>query len=201
VFATMEGGALTTNDDRFADRARQLRSFGQAGLVDCASAGINGKMMEVAALVGLRSLDTFDEVIAHRVAITADYVARLSKIPGLTVQQVPAGNLSTRLYMAMLVDPQAFGLNADELAEALKPENIVARRFLDPPVHKMSYYRGRFGDISLPVTEFVAGNAVALPLYSDMTSREVEIITNAVRDLQANSAAVRGHLSAQSAPA
>ena len=201
VFATMEGGALTTNDDRFADRARQLRSFGQAGLVDCASAGINGKMMEVAALVGLRSLDTFDEVIAHRAAITADYVARLSKIPGLTVQQVPAGNLSTRLYMAMLVDPQAFGLNADELAEALKPENIVARRFLDPPVHKMSYYRGRFGDISLPVTEFVAGNAVALPLYSDMTSREVEIITNAVRDLQANSAAVRAHLSAQSAHA
>ena len=103
--------------------------------------------------------------------------------------------------MAMLVDPQAFGLNADELAEALKPENIVARRFLDPPVHKMSYYRGRFGDISLPVTEFVAGNAVALPLYSDMTSREVEIITNAVRDLQANSAAVRAHLSAQSAHA
>ena len=201
VFATMEGGALTTNDDRFADRARQLRSFGQAGLVDCASAGINGKMMEVAALVGLRSLDVFDEVIAHRAAITADYVARLSKIPGVTVQHVPAGNLSTRLYMAMLIDPQAFGLNADQLTEALKPENIVARRFLDPPVHKMLYYRGRFGDISLPVTEFVAGNAVALPLYSDMTSREVETITNAVRDLQANSAAVQSHLSAQSAPA
>ena len=53
----------------------------------------------------------------------------------------------------------------------------------------------------LPVTEFVASNAVALPVYSDMTWREVEIITGAVRDLQANSAAVRERLTAQSAPA
>jgi len=199
VFATMEGGALTTTDPVFAEKARQLRSFGQAGLVDCATAGINGKMMEVAALVGMRSLDTFDDVIAHRLAIAGDYVTRLSAIPGLTVQHVPAGNLSTRLYMAIVVDRDAFGLSADELVEALRSENIVGRRFLDPPVHRMSYYRKRFGDVSLPVTEHVAANAVALPLYSDMTLDEVARITDAVRELQSAAREVRGRLS--SAPA
>jgi len=199
VFATMEGGALTTTDPVFAEKARQLRSFGQAGLVDCATAGINGKMMEVAALVGMRSLDTFDDVIAHRLAIAGDYVTRLSAIPGLTVQHVPAGNLSTRLYMAIVVDRDAFGLSADELVEALRSENIVGRRFLDPPVHRMSYYRKRFGDVSLPVTEHVAANAVALPLYSDMTLDEVARITGAVRELQSAAREVRGRLS--SAPA
>jgi len=201
TFATMEGGALTTNDAAFAARARQLRSFGQAGLVDCAAAGINGKMMEVAALVGMRSLDTFDEVIAHRARIGAEYVKRLSAIPGIAVQHVPEGNLSTRLYMAMVVDRDTFGLNADELVEALRPENIVGRRFLDPPVHRMSYYRSRYGDVSLPVTESVAANAVALPLYSDMTIDEVTAITGAVHRLQAESAAVRARLASVPAPA
>jgi dTDP-4-amino-4,6-dideoxy-D-glucose transaminase len=201
VFATMEGGALTTTDPVLAEKARQLRSFGQAGLVDCATAGINGKMMEVAALVGMRSLDTFDDVIAHRLAIAGEYVTRLSAIPGLTVQHVPAGNLSTRLYMAIVVDRDAFGLSADELVEALRSENIVGRRFLDPPVHRMSYYRKRFGDVSLPVTEHVAANAVALPLYSDMTLDEVARITGAVRELQSAAREVRGRLSSAAATA
>lgn len=194
TFATMEGGALTTRDAAFAEKARQLRSFGQAGLVDCASAGINGKMMEVAALVGMRALDTFDDVIAHRVRIATEYVKRLLAIPGVAVQQVREENLSTRLYMAMIVDRDAFGLTADELVEALRADNIVGRRFLDPPVHRMSYYRSRFGDVSLPVTEHVAANAVALPLYSDMTMEEVTGITGAVQRLQAESRAVRARL-------
>jgi dTDP-4-amino-4,6-dideoxyglucose len=190
VFATMEGGALTTRDAAFA---------GQAGLVDCATAGINGKMMEVAALVGIRSLDTFDAVIAHRSAIADDYVRRLGTIPGLTVQQIAPGNLSTRLYMAIVVDRDAFGLNADALVEALRAENIVGRRFLDPPVHRMSYYRKRFGEVSLPATEFIASNTVALPLYTDMTADEVARITEAIRQLQAAAPDVRARLS--SAPA
>jgi dTDP-4-amino-4,6-dideoxygalactose transaminase len=201
TYSTMEGGALTTDDDRLAERARQLRSFGQAGLVDCASAGINGKMTEVAALVGLRSLDTFDAVIAHRVAIAADFAARLSPIPGVTVQHVPDGNLSTRLYMGFTVDAAAFGLTADEVAEAMKAENVMARRFLDPPVHRMSYYRDRVGAVSLPVTEAVASSAVALPLYSDMTFAEVELITTALAGVQRHAAAIKARLTAQTAPA
>ena len=194
VFATMEGGALTTGDPAFYETARQLRSFGQAGLVDCASAGINGKMMEVAALVGLRSLDTYDQVVAHRAAITAEYERRLAAVPGLAVQHVRPGNLSTRLYMAFVVDAEVYGLTADETAEALKLENIVGRRFLDPPVHRMSYYRKRFGDVSLPVTEAVASNAVALPLYSDMTMAEMTRITDAVRGIHDDRAAMRSRL-------
>ena len=199
VFATMEGGALTTNDSTFYETARQLRSFGQAGLVDCATAGINGKMMEIAALVGLRSLDTYDEVVAHRVKMGAEYEKRLSAIPGLAVQQVVPGNLSTRLYMAAVVNADVFGFTADETAEALKLEGIVGRRFLDPPVHKMSYYRKHFGDVSLPVTEAVASNALALPLYSDMTMDELTRVTDAVRAIHEQRATVRARLASASA--
>jgi dTDP-4-amino-4,6-dideoxygalactose transaminase len=194
VFSTMEGGALTTNDSGLYELARQLRSFGQTGLVDCESAGLNGKMMEVAALVGLRALDTFADVVAHRRAIVTEYVRLLSEIPGLTAQMVRPGDMSTRLYMALVVDHEEFGLTADELVGALRFENIIARRFLDPPVHRMAYYRRTLGQITLPVTEDISPRAVALPVYSDMTVDEVSRITTAVRGIRDNSAAVRAKL-------
>jgi UDP-4-amino-4-deoxy-L-arabinose-oxoglutarate aminotransferase len=103
--------------------------------------------------------------------------------------------------MAIVVDREIFGLNADEMVEVLRAENIVGRRFLDPPVHRMSYYRQRFGDVSLPVTEFVASNTVALPLYSDMTHDEVARITDAIGQLQSAASEVRARLSSASATA
>ncbi len=109
---TMEGGALTTNVPALFGRACQLRGFGQIGDVDCGRAGPNGKMMEVSALVGLRALDTFDEVLAHRAWIEAEYERLLAAIPGVRLQGVVPGNTSSRLYEALLLDEKRFGLGS-----------------------------------------------------------------------------------------
>jgi dTDP-4-amino-4,6-dideoxy-D-glucose transaminase len=194
VFGTMEGGALTTNDPEFYERARLYRAWGQVGPVDCALPGLNGKMIEVAALVGLRTLDTYDEVIAHRARIEAEYDRLLGAIPGVTVQKIAPGNTSTRLYEAFLLDSEAFGLSRDELIEGLRQDNITARKFLDPPVHQMTYYRQTFGDVHLPVTERVAKTAVALPFPSNMTAGEVQAICKTVAALQQQAEAVRSRL-------
>jgi dTDP-4-amino-4,6-dideoxyglucose len=169
VFPTMEGGALTTNDLKMYEVARQLRNFGQAGPVDCSMAGMNGKMMEISALIGIHLLKDYESVIAHRLKIAKAYEQQLAPLPGLRMQKVMPNNLSTYLYLALVVDADEFGLSRDDLIEALAVENITARRFLDPPVHRMSYYVNNFGSTSLPVVEDVASRAVALPLFSDMT--------------------------------
>jgi dTDP-4-amino-4,6-dideoxygalactose transaminase len=191
VFGTMEGGALTTNDPELYERARLLRGFGQIGAVDCGLAGLNGKMMEVAALVGLRALDKFDAVLEHRSRIEVEYDRLLAAIPGVCLQRIAPGNTSSRLYQAFRLDPDAFGLSRDELIEALRLENITARKFLDPPVHRMTYYRQTFGDVHLPVTEAVAASAVALPFPSNMMFDEVRAIGGAVASLQERAPAVR----------
>lgn len=198
VFGTMEGGALTTNDPELYERARLLRGFGQIGPVDCGLAGLNGKMMEVAALVGLRSLDKYGAVLAYRASIEAEYDRLLGGIPGVALQKVAPGSTSTRLYQAFVLDSDAFGLSRDELIEALRLENITARKFLDPPVHRMTYYRRTFGDVHLPVTEAVAATAVALPFPSNMTFAEVRAIGGAVASLQERAQAVRSQLAPMS---
>lgn len=191
VFGTMEGGALTTNDPELYERARLLRAWGQIGPVDCGLAGLNGKMMEISALMGLRALDKYEAVLGHRARIEAEYDRLLTSIPGVTLQKVLPGRTSTRLYQALLLDPDVFGLTRNELIEALRLENITARKFLDPPVHQMTYYRGTFGDVHLPVTEEVAASAVALPFPSDMSFEEVRGIAEAVASVQACAPDVR----------
>jgi dTDP-4-amino-4,6-dideoxygalactose transaminase len=196
VFGTMEGGALTTNDPALYERARLLRGFGQIGPVDCGLAGLNGKMTEVCALVGLRTLDAFEQVLARRARLGAEYASLLGEIPGVVPQHVRPENESSRLFLSFLLDPDAFGLSRDELIEALKLENITARKFLDPPVHRMTYYREKYGDVHLPLTEAVAASAVALPFPSDLTAEELRAVCGAVASLQRNAPAVRSRLSA-----
>lgn len=195
VFGTMEGGAIATNDGALYERARQLRSFGQVGAVDCALAGLNGKMMEVAALMGIRSLQTYDDVLRHRQRIADEYDRLLGSIPGLTVQHVTRNATSTRLYQAVRLD-SSFGLSRDELVQALLAENIVARKFLDPPIHQMTYYVEQYGSQTLPRTEEVASSAVALPLPSDMTLLEVSSIGDALAALCREAPAVRAAINA-----
>ena len=179
VFSTMEGGALATNDPQLYELARQLRSFGQIGKVDCRVAGLNGKMMEVAALVGITFLRNFEAVIRHRIAVAEQYEHELAQVPGLRFQKVHPENMSTRLYFVVLVDSEAFGLDRDELVKALKYENITARRFLDPPVHRMTCYKNIANDV-LPRTDYVSSHAMALPIFSDMREEEVKGVCNAI---------------------
>ena len=104
------------------------------------------------------------------------------------------GSTSTRLYEAFVLDQQRFGLNRDQLVEALKSDNITARKFLDPPVHRMTCYRAMVGEVSLPNTDRVAANAVALPFPSDMSLDEVRAVSGAVASLHDRADAVRRRL-------
>ena len=82
----------------------------------------------------------------------------------------------------------------DQLIEALRFENITGRRFLDPPVHRMTCYRDMSGDISLPITDFVASRAIALPVFSDMALDDVQKIFAAIADIYDHRVEVREYL-------
>src|SRR3546814_14713893 len=62
AFNTMEGGAVTTNDDELAEAMRLIRNFGFKGYDNVIHPGTNGKMIEVCAAMGLANLDGFDGV-------------------------------------------------------------------------------------------------------------------------------------------
>ena len=177
-----EGGIIATDDDLLAERCRIGRDYGNPGDYDCRFVGLNARMSELHAATALVSFDDLEERLAARRSLAAAYHEAFAEISGITAPDVPGEDRSTYKDLAILVDPDLFGLSADDLADALSAEGIETRRYYQPPVHRMRAYEGRgrrAGD--LPVTAWAAEGALCLPLWEGMTEAQVKRVSDAVR--------------------
>ena len=176
----MEGGAVLTNRKDIYDGVSSLRNFGKNYRdADCDYAGFNGKMTEVCALIGLKLLPTLDRTVRDRDTMASHYIKRLGHLKGIRFQQIQKKSLSSWLYFQFEMIKEECGMSRDELISALEEQMITARRFNFPPNHLLSCYKST-KPVSLPIAERVSSNAIALPLYSDMTTSEVDMISDAV---------------------
>jgi dTDP-4-amino-4,6-dideoxyglucose len=195
AFATMEGGCLSTRDAAIARRAESLRNFGQlGGGPDCDEAGLNGKMAEVCALIGLEQLATIDAAARRRGQVAARYRAGLSRLPGLSFATAPAGQDPVWLYFPVVVDAAEFGLDREQVFTALAAENLHVRKYFGLPCHHMTAYASQ-RSVRLPRTEHLAYNVVALPVYNDMTDAECDLFVEAFARLREHAPRVRARLS------
>src|SRR5262249_17442724 len=85
AFPTMEGGCLCSHDQDLLRRARVIRNFGQDTAGDCTEPGLNGKLTEICALIGLEQLKTFEQAANERRRAVGKMRAGLEQIPGLSV--------------------------------------------------------------------------------------------------------------------
>jgi dTDP-4-amino-4,6-dideoxygalactose transaminase len=182
AFNTMEGGALVSRDPDIIRRGKALRNFGQIRGADCDEPGMNGKMMEISALIGIEQLKNFDQVVEHRFEMTEIMRAELEHLPGLQLTKVPDGQIPVWLYFPIVVDRARFGIDRDELASSLERENIHVRKYFEMPCHHMVTYKSQ-SDIVLPETERTAYNVLALPVYNDMTADEARGIARAICEI------------------
>ena len=134
---SFEGGAITTRDPLFADRLRRMRNFGFAGLDNVVSAGTNGKMTEIAAAMGLTSLESIDEFIDVNRHNYELYRRELGRIDGLKLYEPPKGDRTNFQYIVAEVDSDRFGMCRDLLVEILFSEGVIARRYFYPGIHRM----------------------------------------------------------------
>src|SRR6186713_2868037 len=135
AFATMEGGCVCSRDPELLGRVKAMRNFGQVDGADCHEPGLNGKMLEISAIIGIEQLKTFEHAIATRRQAVDRMRIRLSRIPGLFVGQEPAGVESNWLYLPVVVDAGKFGMDREALASALEQHNVFVRKYYSPPCH------------------------------------------------------------------
>lgn len=184
AFATMEGGCICSNDPELLRRVKAMRNFGQDAGADCAEAGLNGKMTEICALIGLEQLKGFEHAASVRRNAFARMTRGLSLIPGLRVGRAPANQNPIWLYLPVLVNQDEFGIDRNLLAAVLEKERLFVRKYYSPACHHLGAY-DRVGHQSLPVTEHAADNVIALPVYNDMTDQECDDIVTAFGRVQA----------------
>jgi len=188
-FNTAEGGAITTNDDDLAERLRLAMNFGFAGLDTVVALGINGKMNELCAAIGLTGLEDIDQVLAVNAANHRAYARVFAGLPGFTLLTYPEGEASNHQYVVVDVDADATGLTRDQLAAVLRAENCMVRRYFHPGCHRMEPYVRR--PRRLPVTEALAERTLALPTGSTVSPEAIRRIAEILNDALARADELR----------
>lgn len=182
-FNTFEGGAITTNDDALAEKLRLIRNFGFVGADDVQELGINGKMSEMSAAMGLTLLESLDVLLDTNRRNYEAYQRGLAPIPGLSLMQYDTSNGNNHQYIVVAVDAVAFGCNRDRVVEILHQENVRARRYFYPACHRMEPYRTRepVPRRPLPATEALAASLMTLPTGTAVGPTEIETICRILR--------------------
>ncbi len=176
AFATLEGGLLYSADPAVTETLRAMGNFGFAAPRVASMPGLNAKLSEVTALMGLHKLAEFDRVIAHRVDLAAAYRAELD---GWTFQSL-LGQRHAFTFMPVLL-PEPIAPRRPRILERLAAEGIGAGSYFSPHLAEHPYFRQtcRWGE--LPVTERVAARILTLPISDGMTRDEVSHVCRALR--------------------
>lgn len=200
LLVTGEGGIITTNNERLVERIEHLREYGNDGSYNLVDAGLNARMPEFSALLGLASLARLEAVVDRRSRVALEIRKGLGDVGGIKWQSVHPENRSSIKDLTVLIDERRFGLTRDILALALDAEGVETRKYYSPPCHQQSYWKGS-SRISgqLRVTEHLAASALTIPLYGTMTESEVERLVTAIVRIHESSVAIRGTMTRLSA--
>jgi UDP-4-amino-4,6-dideoxy-N-acetyl-beta-L-altrosamine transaminase len=190
TIATGEGGMVTTNDARLAERLRMLRSHGMTRppgadpwWYEMAEPGFNYRLPDILCALGLSQLAKLDRFAARRRDLARAYGEALAPLaPIVRIAARPAWSDPVLHLMCVLIDFEAAGRSRREVVDALKARGVGSQVHYIP-VHRQPYYRDRYGDLSLPGAEAWYARCLSLPLYPGMADGDVEKVVGALRDV------------------
>jgi dTDP-4-amino-4,6-dideoxygalactose transaminase len=180
VFHTLEGGAVISSSREHKERIDQMRNFGIAHDDSVACEGINAKLNEMSALVGLLNLLHVDAHQARRSLIAKTYRQEMDGIAGLRC--MPRFEGDNHSYFPILVEEE-YPLSSGELREELKRRRIGSRRYFHPLVSSLPMYRHfpSADPANLPVANSVAERILCLPIHAELSQAQVLRISDLLR--------------------
>jgi len=182
VFNTFEGGAIVCMDETVKEHIGYLRNFGFANEVTVTASGINGKMSEFNAALGLLQLKYIDAALEKRRTIEAHYRERLKDVNGISMPKVPADTITNSSYFPIFID-ENYTLSRDDLYLQMRDKGILGRRYFFPLISELPMYRKlpSAAPENLPEAQKAAKQVICLPIYPDLSMDDVERVCEAIR--------------------
>jgi len=178
VFNTFEGGAIISPDAKTKRRIDHLKNFGFVDEVTVVAPGINGKMSEFNAALGMVQLRHIDAALQKRKAIDARYREGLANVPGVRCLGDAGETRANYAYFPILIEP-AYPLARDHLYQMLKERGIYARRYFHPLISEFPMYKAlpSASAENLPVARLAAAQVLCLPIYPDL---EMDVVDRVI---------------------
>jgi dTDP-4-amino-4,6-dideoxygalactose transaminase len=186
VYNTFEGGAIVCHDEATKKRIDNLKNFGFVDETIVVTPGINAKMNEVQAAMGLLQLKYIDKTIQKRKEIVTHYREILKNIPGLICFEDIPGIRYCYTYFPVLFDKDIFGRTREDVYNFLKQNNIFTRRYFYPLISQFPTYRGLESAQpgKMPVAEKITQEVLCLPLYPDLEISAVDYICELINNIR-----------------
>jgi dTDP-4-amino-4,6-dideoxygalactose transaminase len=178
----LEGGIVSTNNDQLAYQMQVMRNFGFTGFDRVEFLGINGKMNEISAAMGLSNFEAMEEIIAVNHRNYKAYREGLAGMPGISVIDYDPAERNNYQHVVIEVDPELSPRNRDEIVEALHAQNIIARKYFWPGCHKMEPYRSLqpTAGLLLPETERISARVIVLPTGQMTDIKEIDRVCDII---------------------
>lgn len=175
IFNTGEGGACITTNDELHEQLKRIRFFGHDDNKDIIEDGMNGKMTEIHAALGLVNLKLTEQVLTKRKAIFEFYHSALAHLDFVKFQKFDKEEYNYS-YMPILLDSEARLLKIDK---ALKENQIYARRYFYPSLNTIKTL-GQYTE--MPISESIAQRILCLPSHNNVTTDNMDNIVKIIHE-------------------
>jgi dTDP-4-amino-4,6-dideoxygalactose transaminase len=182
VFNTIEGGALVYKNPALEPALNNLKNFGIAGPEDIVAVGLNAKMNEFQAAMGICNLRQLPFEIDARRNIVSLYRERLALVPGVHLVPEKNGVVPNYAYFPIFIDEKIYGRTRNELFSYLAEFNIFCRKYFYPLVVDCECYVERYGRDDVPVARRTAERILTIPLFGALGLDAAQNICDLIAD-------------------
>lgn len=184
LFNTLEGGLITTNKVEDRESIYLLRNFGIKNEEEVVAVGINGKMNELQAAIGLLNLDIFEIEREKRSRLRQRYREILNGLDGVLLQEAAENTTQSEQYLLVRIDRTRSRLDRDQVKERLAERKIFARKYFYPICTDYEPYRDMpiISKRARPYAQIAKEQVLCLPLHSAVTEAHLDLIAEVFRE-------------------
>jgi dTDP-4-amino-4,6-dideoxygalactose transaminase len=190
LFHTAEGGALSFKDNNMKIRIEFLKNFGIKNEQEVVMPGINGKMNEIQAVIGLLVADLIDGEKMRRKELLRLYRESLKEVEGIDIinsfDSEESKLKSSYQYLIIRINEKLFGKSRDYIYSEFRKYNIFARKYFYPLCSDYSCYKNLPSStpVNLPVANSIVKEVLCLPFYGGLSLCDVEKICNILKSFK-----------------
>ena len=179
VFNTIEGGCLAYSDDKLYKKFDQLKNFGIVDSEHVITPGMNCKMNEFQAAMGLCNLRHVDDEIQKRKKVVERYIENLNNIKGIKLVSYDEKTINNYSYFPVVFTDD-YKLTRDNICQILAENGIFVRKYFYPLTSDFDCYKEKYKS-DTPIAKEIASRVLTLPLYADLALDDVDRICNIIK--------------------
>jgi dTDP-4-amino-4,6-dideoxygalactose transaminase len=182
VLVSVEGGLVSSKNPALLHRIRKMRNYGIESQYNAHWPGLNGKMSEFHAIVGLYNLRRVANFVAERQCKARYYYEHIGAKTSFRTLVWPHGVVHTFKDFTIMV-PETLAERREEVMRLLQERGVETRAYFSPPVHEQEFFR-RYADRPLPRTEQFARQVIAVPFSTTITAAEMDTVVSALAEAE-----------------